>query len=176
MLSSSSSSPGAKATDLRRLRGGMVADGVFEALTDRLLVPLRHGHRTKCNTAWVAVLQAVCALRHLLFFPEDIQRVVDQIHKHCKKIPVAKVNLPSPYISSILIMWSNLPSRKNLRSLWICATILSNVLAIVPSYCNSLTMRVSRGPFIAPHHLYPADAKQQRPGPCRGKAWGLVEI
>lgn len=32
--------------------------------------------------------------------PEDIRQLVNQIHKHCKKIPFAKVDLPSPPTSS----------------------------------------------------------------------------
>jgi len=86
-----------------------------------------------------------------LILPEDVQQLVDKIRKHCKKIRVARVNLPSSSIPLVLIV-SYPPTRKNLRSSWMCATILSNVLAIVPSSSSSLNMMRSKGSSIVPRH------------------------
>ena len=80
---------------------------------------------------------------------QDVQRVVDQIHK--RYLSLRSICPPSSISSMLIIRPTPVPpSRKSLHNLWICATILSNACRIVPSSCNSLTTRVSKGPFTVP--------------------------
>jgi len=61
-----------------------------------------------------------------LILAEDIQQLVCQVHKHCKKIPVAKVNLFS-FPQSELIVWSNPKQKQSLQLMDLCDNLIKRL-------------------------------------------------
>ena len=86
----------------------------------------------------------VDSLRPLILL-EDVKRLLEQVTKHCRKISVAKVNLPPLVRPSDTNCGGHVPIRKRLRSLRTSATFLSIVSTIVHPLLRRLATMISKG-------------------------------